>query len=59
MFLQGVSYLVLPPVVGRLFNTTGSYDKTFYSAGCCIGISGIIVFLTSLIKQKKEPRTNY
>ncbi|XP_071130601.1 monocarboxylate transporter 9-like [Mytilus edulis] len=56
MFLQGVSNLVGPPVAGWLYDTSGSYDKTFYSAGSCISISGIIVFLTSLIKQKKEPR---
>ncbi|CAC5366703.1 unnamed protein product [Mytilus coruscus] len=58
MFLQGVSNLVGPPVAGWLYDTSGSYDQTFYSAGSCIGISGIIVFLTSLIKQKKEPHQN-
>ncbi|VDI12056.1 Hypothetical predicted protein [Mytilus galloprovincialis] len=58
MFLQGVSNLVGPPVAGWLYDTSGSYDKTFYSAGSCIGISGIIVLLTSFIKQKKETRQN-
>ncbi|VDI12055.1 Hypothetical predicted protein [Mytilus galloprovincialis] len=53
LFLQGVSSLVGPPVVGWLYDSY-SYDKTFYSAGCCICISGIIVFLTSLKRTRKN-----
>uniref|UniRef100_T1JX20 Major facilitator superfamily (MFS) profile domain-containing protein n=1 Tax=Tetranychus urticae TaxID=32264 RepID=T1JX20_TETUR len=45
LLFQGVACLIGPPIVGWMFDLTGSYDPGFSWAGSMILIGGLILFL--------------
>lgn len=53
LLIQGVANLIGPPLAGWVYDVTGSYDLSFYLAGVFIGISGLVLFVTPLIRCVK------
>ncbi|XP_046582944.1 monocarboxylate transporter 12-like [Haliotis rubra] len=51
MLLKGIANLVGPPVAGWLFDVSGSYDNTFYAAGTCLVIAGLMYTPTPLLRR--------
>ncbi|KAG1679215.1 Monocarboxylate transporter 12 [Nymphon striatum] len=60
---QGIANLIGPPIGGFLFDATGNYKTSFFSAGVVIMISGLMIFFISDLcykenKDKKISRTD-
>ncbi|PZC75298.1 hypothetical protein B5X24_HaOG206466 [Helicoverpa armigera] len=53
LLIQGVANLIGPPLAGWVYDVTGSYDLSFYLAGVFIGVSGLVLFVTPLIRCVK------
>ncbi|XP_048256718.1 monocarboxylate transporter 12-like [Haliotis rufescens] len=51
MLLKGIANLVGPPCAGWLFDASGSYDNTFYAAGTCLVIAGLMYTPTPLLRR--------
>lgn len=53
-FIRYLTHLVYFIVcfLGWLFDVSGNYDNTFYSAGSCICIAGVLVVLTMFVKSQ-------
>ncbi|XP_078667461.1 monocarboxylate transporter 13-like [Branchiostoma floridae x Branchiostoma belcheri] len=45
MFVQGIAFIVGPPISGALRDATGSYDGTFLFGGACVLFGGLIPFV--------------
>lgn len=45
LLFQGIASFAGPPIVGSLFDHTGSYVPGFIFAGVMIGISGLMLFI--------------
>ncbi|XP_067937688.1 monocarboxylate transporter 12-like [Watersipora subatra] len=51
--LKGVTAIVGPPLLGKLFDLTGKYDMTMYTGGAFIMLSGLMQFTLHLPYCKK------
>ncbi|XP_067672583.1 monocarboxylate transporter 12-like [Haliotis asinina] len=51
MLLKGIANLVGPPVAGWLYDVSGSYNNTFYAAGTCLVIAGLMYTPTPLLRR--------
>lgn len=47
LLIQGFASIIGPPLAGYLFDSTGSYDATFYVTGTTIFVSGVMVLPVS------------
>ncbi|OWF37862.1 monocarboxylate transporter 12-like [Mizuhopecten yessoensis] len=54
MLLQGIANLVGPPVAGKLYDDSGSYDHTFYAGGFFIAASGLALLVIPVSKYMKR-----
>jgi len=52
LLFQGVASVMGPPLIGALYDGTGSYDAGFYLAGTMIFLSGAMLFAVPLIQKK-------
>ncbi|CAD0254279.1 unnamed protein product [Spodoptera exigua] len=50
LLIQGVANLIGPPLAGWVYDVTGSYDLSFYLAGVFIGVSGLVLFVSPLLR---------
>merc|ERR1711997_816391 len=44
LLFQGIASVMGPPIIGKLYDYTGSYDTGFYFSGAMIFISGAMLF---------------
>ncbi|CAF0751868.1 unnamed protein product [Brachionus calyciflorus] len=56
-FSQGFSILMGSPMLGRLKDLTGDYDKSFYVSGFLMLFSGVALCLWPLLKGKKTKKS--
>lgn len=54
MLLQGVANMIGPPVAGKLYDDSGSYDNTFLAGGTFIAASGFLLLLVPVFKSFRE-----
>ncbi|XP_076285953.1 monocarboxylate transporter 9 isoform X1 [Lasioglossum baleicum] len=54
LLVQGVANLVGPPLAGWLYDITGKYDLSFYLAGLCIALSGVLLLAMPLISLYRK-----
>ncbi|XP_037070170.1 LOW QUALITY PROTEIN: monocarboxylate transporter 12-like [Pollicipes pollicipes] len=57
LLFQGIAATVGGPIAGSLFDTTQSYDATFYIAGSLFLAAGIISLPLNRVKHWEEQRT--
>ena len=50
LLFQGVATLVGPPIVGYMFDSSGSYDSGFVLMGAVIALSGVMLYPIPCIK---------
>ncbi|XP_033737317.1 monocarboxylate transporter 4-like [Pecten maximus] len=53
MLLQGMANMIGPPVAGKLYDDSGSYDHTFYAGGTFIAASGTVLLVIPFYKYVK------
>ncbi|CAG2107617.1 unnamed protein product, partial [Medioppia subpectinata] len=59
LLFQGVASFIGPPIIGWLFDMSGSYDPGFYLAGCMIAMSGIMLYFIAFAKYFKSLKKNF
>ncbi|XP_054167344.1 monocarboxylate transporter 12-like [Oppia nitens] len=59
LLFQGVASFIGPPIIGWLYDMSGSYDPGFYVAGCMIAMSGIMLYFIALVKYFKSLKKSF
>ncbi|RZF32754.1 hypothetical protein LSTR_LSTR009863 [Laodelphax striatellus] len=59
LLCQGIGHLVGPPLGGAVFDLTGSWDLAFYLAGIQIIISGLMIGLIPMTKNRMLQRITF
>ncbi|XP_060076105.1 monocarboxylate transporter 12-like [Ylistrum balloti] len=59
MLLQGIANMIGPPVAGKLYDDSGSYDHTFYAGGTFISASGVVILVIPVYKYMKGVISRY
>ncbi|XP_057660337.1 monocarboxylate transporter 9-like [Diorhabda carinulata] len=54
LLVQGVANLVGPPIAGRIYDITGTYDMSFYLAGFFIAVSGLLLVVIPVTNKYKS-----
>lgn len=54
LLVQGVANLVGPPIAGRIYDVTGTYDMSFYFAGFFIAVSGLLMVVIPITNKYKS-----
>lgn len=55
-FVQGFSILLGSPLLGKLKDLTGDYDKSFFTSGLLMLISGVSLLIWPLLRNKKQKK---
>lgn len=55
-FFQGLSSFIGAPIAGILFDITGNYTVSFYVAGACLSMAGVICIPLKYIAKRRDKK---